>query len=296
MRIALTLVLCVSSPVAALAVAHEGLHVVPPTPSPSPWDLLAIGMLIVSGALYATGRRRLVRKSVITRRREVVAFWAGWSAMLLAVLPPLDGLAALFFSAHMLQHELLMLVGAPLMIVGRPLSMCLWGLPSAVRSTAAAALQNAIVGTSWRWLTAPAIAWALHGLILWVWHVPALYEWAVHSESVHAAQHAMFVASAMLFWWGLIYGRYGRAGYGASVFYVFTTVVHTGLLGAVFALTPTPLYAVYVDRSPDATADQQLAGLVMWGPAGIVLTLTGLALFAAWIGEAERRADMGRSS
>jgi putative membrane protein len=294
MRIALTLVLCVSPPVAAVAAAHGAGHGAVSTP-PSPWDVLAIGILMVSGGLYASGMRRLRGKSVVIRRREAIAFWIGWIAMLIAVLPPLDGLAAIFFSAHMLQHELLMLVGAPLMIVGRPLSTCLWGMPSVMRSRMAGVLQSTAVGASWRWLTAPAIAWALHGVILWVWHVPALYEWAVHNEGVHAAQHAMFVGSALLFWWGLVYGRYGRAGYGASVFYVFTTVVHTGLLGAVFALTPTPLYAVYVERSSDAAADQQLAGLVMWIPAGIVLTLTGLALFAAWIGEAERRTDAGHS-
>jgi putative membrane protein len=73
------------------------------------------------------------------------------------------------------------------------------------------------------------------------------------------------------------------------VFYVFTTVVHTGLLGAAFALTSSPIYAVYADRSADPLADQQLAGLIMWVPAGIVLTLTGIALFAAWLGESERR-------
>ena len=257
--------------------------------SSSPWDLIAIGLLIVSGSLYAIGRHRLTRHGGYQRRREAVAFWIGWAAMMIAVLPPIDGLATILFSAHMLQHELLMLVGAPLIVAGRPLSTCLWGLPRTARRGAGRLFQGAAIGGAWRWLTAPAIAWLLHGVILWVWHAPALYEWAVRNEGVHALQHAMFVGTSVLFWWGLIYGRYGRAGYGASVFYVFTTVVHTGLLGAAFALTSSPLYAVYTHRSVDPVADQQLAGLVMWVPAGIVLTLTGLALFAAWLGEADRR-------
>jgi putative membrane protein len=138
-------------------------------------------------------------------------------------------------------------------------------------------------------LTAPLVAWALQGIVVWVWHVPALYERAVIDEAVHALQHAMFCVTSALFWWGLVYGRYGRAGYGASVFFVFTTVVHTGLLGAVFTLAPVPLYPLYAARAPDPVADQQLAGLVMWVPAGLVLTLVGVALFAAWIGEADRR-------
>ena len=85
---------------------------------------------------------------------------------------------------------------------------------------------------------------------------------------------------SMLFWWGLIYGRYGRAGYGADVFYVFTTAVQTGMLGAVLALASSPFYNEYVQRFGGdvevALADQQVAGLVMWIPAGIPLTLVAL--------------------
>ena len=121
----------------------------------------------------------------------------------------------------------------------------------------------------------------------------ALYDAAVRNEGLHVVQHAMFVATAACFWWGLVAGRYGRAGYGAAVVYVFTTVVHTGLLGAMITLSPIPLYQVYFGpaaaRGIDPLADQQLAGLLMWIPAGLVLTLLGIALFAAWLGEAERR-------
>lgn len=99
----------------------------------------------------------------------------------------------------------------------------------------------------------------------------------------------MFCSTAVLFWWGLVYGRYGRLGYGASVFYVFTTAVHTGLLGAVFSLAQTPLYPLYARRAPDPLADQQIAGLVMWVPTGLLLTVVGVALFASWIGNASQR-------
>ena len=103
----------------------------------------------------------------------------------------------------------------------------------------------------------------------------------------------MFVATSMLFWFGLLHGRYGRAGYGAAVFYVFTTAVHTGVLGALFLIARTPLYSSYAAPAVggiEPLGDQQLAGLVMWIPGGLLLTITGLALFAAWLGAAERRA------
>jgi cytochrome c2 len=188
----------------------------------------------------------------------------------------------------------MMLVGAPLLIAGRPLSACLWGLPDGWRPAAASVLQGDTAGTIWRACTAPVVAWVLHGVVIWVWHLPSLYEWAVHNESVHAVQHAMFIGTSALFWWGLIYGRYGRAGYGAAVFYVFTTAVHTGVLGALLTFAGAPLYPSYVATSiahgTDPLGDQQVAGLLMWVPAGILLTVAGLALFMAWLGESERRA------
>jgi putative membrane protein len=156
-------------------------------------------------------------------------------------------------------------------------------------------MQTPTVMNIARTVTAPVAAWAVHGLVIWAWHAPVLYELAVRREPVHALQHAMFVGTSMLFWWGLICGRYGRAGYGAAVFYVFTTAIHTGILGALFTIAPAPLYSVYARVAGiDALGDQQVAGLVMWIPAGILLTMMGLWLFAAWLGEAERRSTLLR--
>jgi len=210
--------------------------------------------------------------------------------MLAAVLPPLDSLAAQRFAAHMLQHELLMIVGVPLVVTGRPMATCLWALPAVLRRDAARMFQrDTPIGVLWRLVTAPGAAWILHGVVVWVWHVPALYELAVLNEGIHAIQHAMFVGTSALFWWGLVYGRYGRTGYGASVFDVFTTAVHTGILGALFTLGTSPFYTIYVERALDPLGDQQLAGFVIWIPAGLVPTAGDIGLFAAWLGEADRR-------
>ncbi len=259
----------------------------------SAWDLAALSLLALSGVLYVRGTRRLRHRRAVHPLRERVAFAAGWTVLVVAILPPIDALAIQLFSIHMIQHELMMLIGAPLVIAGRPLSTCLWGVPDGWRPRIAAALQTKAVGSTWRWASAPLIAWALHGITIWVWHIPALYDAATGNEAIHAVQHAMFVSSAALFWWGLLGGRYGRAGYGAAVFYVFTTVVHTGLLGAIMTLSPVPLYPLYITRAAargiDPLSDQELAGLLMWIPAGIILTVLGIALFAAWLGEAERR-------
>ena len=278
--------------------AHDGPHAAAAA-GPSGWDAAALVVLGLAGALYAIGARRLAGRGARVRQIERVAFWTGWVALVAAVAPPLDRAAAAMFSMHMAQHELLMVVGAPLVIVGRPIVPWLWALPARLRPMAGSGLQQRPVSRAWRWATTPVVAWALHGLVIWIWHLPMFYEAAVQSEAIHAFQHATFVGTAVLFWWGLVYGRYGRVAYGASVLYVFTTMVHTGLLGAAFALSTQPFYGIYQERAAaagvDPISDQQLAGLIMWIPAGVVLTLCGLALLLAWISEAERRTRTGPS-
>jgi putative membrane protein len=284
----------------ALWAAPLAAHDASAQAGPSRWDVATMGALAAAGVLYAVGSRRLTRRGARVRALERVSFWIGWAALAGAVAPPLDRASAISVSMHMAQHELLMRLGAPLLIVGRPIVPWLWSMPDRWRPRAGLGLRLPLVRRLARVATTPLVAWALHGVVVWTWHVPALYEWAVRSEAVHAAQHAMFVGTALLFWWGLVQGRYGRAAYGASVFYVFLTMVHTGVLGAAFALSTRPFYHVYGERAAaagiDAVADQQLAGLVAWVPAGMLLMVSGLTLFIAWLAEAERRTRQGAAS
>jgi cytochrome c oxidase assembly factor CtaG len=109
----------------------------------------------------------------------------------------------------------------------------------------------------------------------------------------------MFLGTALLFWWTLLHGRYGRMGYGVAVIYVFTTAVHTSILGALMTFAQNVWYPIYDGRTAawhlTALQDQQIGGLVMWVPAGIVFILLGLALLAAWIGESDRRVAYTRA-
>ena len=101
-----------------------------------------------------------------------------------------------------------------------------------------------------------------------------------------------------MFWWTLIEGRYGRFGYGAAFAYVFTTALHTSVLGALITFTGRLWYPIYAGRTApwhlSPMEDQQLGGLIMWIPCGVVFVIVGLAMFAAWIGESERRQQYSR--
>ena len=259
-------------------------------------DAFAICTLAISLTWYCAGLWRMSRHGGLAHvpRMEIAAFLAGWLVLAIALLSPIATLSDYLFSVHMTQHELLMLVAAPLIAIGRPLAAMLFALPRRWRRHAGDAAGVGAV----RFFTSPVIVFAAHAVALWVWHLPALYEAAVMNEGVHIIQHICFTATAALFWWSLIRGRYGRLGYGAALLYIFGTAVHSGGLGALLALSPVPWYPLYVSRAAglgDPLVDQQLGGMLMWVPSGVVMMLFALAMFAAWLGEAERRRRKGWS-
>ncbi|HEX5080712.1 MAG TPA: cytochrome c oxidase assembly protein [Blastocatellia bacterium] len=273
--------------------AHEGRP-----PEPHDWwaawsfePFVVIG-LAISAWLYRRGARRMANRSL--RGFESFAFFAGWLALVIALVSPLDGLGSALFSAHMTQHETLMLIAAPLLVLGRPLAPFLLALPAHWRRELTAPWKMRRARLGWRFLVSPFIAWLIHAAVLWVWHAPALFRATLESETVHAAQHFSFFASALLFCEALIHGRERRLGYGAAVVYVFTTAVHTSALGALLTFSPTLWYSSYQGTTAawglTPLEDQQLGGLIMWVPAGVVYLAAGLSLLALWLRESERRA------
>ena len=248
------------------------------------WEPPVVVALAITLVLYTIG-------STKDRRWQRVAFYAGWLSLVVALVSPLDHLSEIFFSAHMAQHELLMVVAAPLLVLGRPLAAFLRTVPAPWRLPLASWTQRAPVAAAWRAVTNPLVATIVHGIALWTWHLPALYQATLRSDAVHAVQHSSFLFSATLFWWSLIHGRWGRLGYGAAVGYVFVTAAHSGALGALITFAPNVIYPVY-----GSLDDQQLAGLIMWIPAGVLLTIAAVALMIGWLREAERRIALKEKS
>jgi cytochrome c oxidase assembly factor CtaG len=263
------------------------------------FDPLVIVMLSLSAFLFLRGTTVLWRRAGIGKgvaKWQVAAFAAGWFTLFIALLSPIDGLSDILFSAHMAQHELLMIVAAPLLVLARPLVPMLWALSPRGRERAAALSQSPAFSVTWRFVTGPLVVLLVHAFAVWIWHVPQLFEAALRSEAIHTVQHGMFFVTAILFWWALVHGRYGRIGYGVAVAYVFITATHTTILGALMTIAPRVWYPMYQARAAAwgvrPLEDQQLAGLLMWVPSGVVFLCLALGLFAAWLGEAERRGQL----
>jgi putative membrane protein len=242
--------------------------------------------LVLAAFLYARG----VRFSRGVSVREFAQFWSGWLFLAISLLSPLHPLGEVLFSAHMTQHEILMLVAAPLLVLARPLAPMLWGLPINWRKTLGRWSKEAPVRRSWNAVTNPMTAWWIQAAALWLWHAPSLFQATLKSDWIHAAQHVSFFVSALLFWWSLFHAR-GRAGYGASFLYVFTTAIHTSILGALLTFAHSVWYPAYASTTRDwglsPLEDQQLGGLIMWIPAGLVYLAAGLGLFHLWLRESD---------
>jgi putative membrane protein len=253
--------------------------------------------LLLFGALYAIGTARLWMAAGAgqgVRFREAASFAAGWAALLVALESPIHEWSETLFVAHMVQHELIMIVAAPLMALGAPLIATLWALPRSWRRRCSDGLRLARRRPALSWIVAPGAVFCAHALILWIWHIPTLYDAALTHDGLHAVQHASFFVTAMLFWWTVARGAYGHGGYGASVLYVFGTAIQSGILGALLTLSQRLWYPAYGGAAEwhlTALEDQQLAGLMMWIPASIVFTAAGLTFLAAWLRASEKGLD-----
>jgi cytochrome c oxidase assembly factor CtaG len=240
-----------------------------------PW----LAAMLTSAALaYGVGWRSLrVRSTRGGARlgREARLFALGWVVLAGATLSPLHAAGARSFMLHMAEHELLMLVAAPFLALSRPLVTMLWALPPGGRAAVGAFVRHGAVSRGWRVLSDPWSATLLQAVALWLWHVPVLFELALEHESWHYAQHVSFLASALLFWWSITGGPTGRRRYAVGAFCLFVTSLVGGALGALMALSASPWYASYarLGLAPfglTPAEDQQLAGLLMWIPGGLI--------------------------
>jgi putative membrane protein len=242
--------------------------------SPGAWDFdpIVLTLALATVLAYARGvnllqKRRSARLPSWTNQ---ALFYLGVFVATAAVASPLHGWSETLFAAHMSQHLLLMIVAAPLIVLGRPSAPMIAALPGALGKQ----VSRVIAGIRRRapLLLHPVSIWALNTFVLWAWHVPALYDLALENTFVHGLEHATFLGSSLLLWGAVVGER--PIGEGPSVLLLFATGLQSAALGALLALATTVLYSTHVVAAPTAgvnpLADQQLAGVIMWIPPGIL--------------------------
>lgn len=227
---------------------------------------------VVAWAAYVLGWFRLRAGGYTAPRWRLLLYGLGLASLVAALLPPLEHLASERFSAHMGQHLLLTQVAAPLLVLGNPLPLVLWGLPRRVRRPLAATLRRgAPVRTALAALTFLPVAGVLHIAAVWVWHLPALYDAAAEHELVHVLEHAAFLGTAILFWWPIVLPaprlRPGPHP-GLQILYLLLATAQNTALGMLLSVPERAFYPHYVRLAPglgiSAVDDQMLGGGLMW--------------------------------
>src|SRR5581483_9842618 len=271
------------------------------------WPPFVLIPLVLAAGLYGLGTIKILSRA--SNRRSfvwpILWFALGWSSLVIALDSPLHEFGEQLFWAHMTQHEILMLISAPLLVLGRPLIAFLWALPPAWREMAAGLGRSRSFKKGWAFVTAPLSAWLVAALALWIWHIPWLFDRTLRSDWIHAAQHTTFLITAVMFWWPVL-NPTPALGYGGALVYFFTTILHTSVLGALLTFAPRPWYSFYAVTAPawhvSALEDQQIGGLIMWIPAGTLLLIVALVLLVQWMNESQARwqytrmAELGRLS
>ena len=258
-------------------------HGVPPPPPSQAftegWDVLILlaGIIVVAAYLVAAG----AAPRPVPRGRQA-AFGSGVGVVVFAIGSPLDAYAGALLSAHMVQHLLLTLVAAPLILLGRPVSLARQSdagrraLPRVLRSRPVHVLIH------------PVVAWSVYAAVLWGTHFTPVYQAALESDLWHALEHAAYLGAALLFWFPVIGSEPSprRLPYPARLLYLFLAGPMGAFLGLAINQASAPLYRHYatLERAwgPPPLADQQAAGLVMWTAGGLGMLVALLLVAAAW--------------
>jgi putative membrane protein len=273
--------------------AHPGQ---PPAPHDlwSAWNLdpVLLGGLLLTAWAYWRGQTSGPRRPIDTWRAR--CFTGALVALGLALLSPLDALSNALASAHMVQHLLLLLVAAPLLALSAPSSAILRGSPLALRRASGRwrrrlGLTHGHLGA----LRHPAAVWLLSVGVIWFWHAAAPYDAALDNQLLHVLEHASFLVTAVLFW-QVVVGVRGaaRVSGGLGVLLVFAMAMQSVFLSVLLTFARTPWYSGYATTTAswglDPLTDQQVAGVIMWIPAGGIYLAAALVLLVTWIRATER--------
>ena len=257
------------------------------------FDPLAIGMLVVTAAAWTWAVRRVDRAHPANRHpaRRSWFFHGGLTAIGVALLSPIEAYEGLLFSVHMVQHMILMLVAAPLLLAAAPITLALRVSSPSVRRGLLRLLQSRIVHV----ISFPVVAWILFAAVNWGWHFSILYDDALENQALHYFQHATFLGAALLFWWPVIGADPSpwRMPHPVRILYLFLAMPQNSFLGVALLSAPTVLYPHYVTNARDwglsPLDDQRLGGVLMWTVGDLAFLIGMMVVVALWMRHEDRR-------
>ena len=256
-------------------------------------DPLVVIGLIVAAVAYLWAVRSVNRGHPRTPqpRYRSWLFLVGVAVIGVALLSPIEAYEGSLFSVHMVQHMLLELVAAPLLLAGGPITLALRVASPSVRRGLLSILQSRLVHV----VSFPVVAWVLFAAVNWGWHFSVFYDQALESEPLHYFQHATFLAAALLFWWPVlgVDPSPWRLPHPVRLLYLFLAMPQNSFLGVALLSASTVLYPHYVTNArpwgPTPLEDQQIGGMLMW-VGGDIAFLAGMAVVVlAWMRHEERR-------
>ena len=269
--------------------------------------VVALGIAL-SGLLYVRGVQYSTRHGIGARLEwwHIASFYAGLLAVFLALQSAIDVDAGKLLWVHMVQHDLLIVIGPPLLLLGMP-AWPLWrALPLPWRrSTLSWMIRER---WPWRWMQAighalsrPRVAWLLFVGLFVAWHLPVLYDLALEQPLVHILEHLCFLGTALLFWAQVIPmsptpSRTPRLSYPMQAVYLCAAALVSNMLGAVYMFSTAPLYPFYAALpraagEPAALVDQHLAGAAMDAPGVLVFSTAVIIVLWRWLQADEEAAE-----
>lgn len=251
-------------------------------------DPIALAAIVV-GFVFATADRRVRRaRGRHAPRTRRTAFYVGLAVLVLALTGPIDAAVESSFSMHMVQHLMLTMVAAPLLLLGAPLTLALAAWPAGSRRSFAKVLHSRPA----RFVSNPLVAWTAFFAVLWAAHLTGLYEASLRSNGIHAVEHLAFLGTALVFWAPIVRADPSPSvlSYPAKVLYLFVAMPAMAFLGLAIVSANHVLYATYAQTEGAARAltDQQMAGAIMWaGTMVLVVPALGIVVWE-WMAADER--------
>jgi putative membrane protein len=264
------------------------------------WDVILV--LLVFGILYVRGWLRLRETGGDVKLFQLVFYALALAMIGCALFSPIDDLASYLLIAHMVQHELLMMLAPPLILLANPLPVLLWGLGEKLRAKAGHLLtRESVIRQGLNFLARMPVAWSLYVVNLWAWHHPVLYQAALEEPWIHDLEHILFFLTAIVLWWPVIQpvSRPAPIQDGVRILYLFLAAAQDTVLSGLIALSAKVLYPHYETalRLWDLTPldDQVWGGVVMWATGSVTYLVAILILFNALLSEGRRKKSIKRA-